>query len=281
VPPPPPARARPPPAPGAPPEAGGTTNPDGGKVVVVVPGSGSGGWGETGYKPGGGANSNIDCGFFAATTPKGAVLPGIGSRILDTSTLNPGDSVWLLCRDLNTGQITFENFFTWDPANPPLATPSAAVLAQMASNTMHLPLPAAQTWPSANARGLVNLAVWLHVDNWKPVSASASAGGLTATVEATPVRAKWDMGENQVTCSDAGKQFTSGASRESSCSYTYQHSSGSQPDAVFHDSVVVVWHLRWSATNGQGGDLGEVSSRPAAFTLAIDESQALVAPGGH
>jgi len=41
-----------------------------------------------------------------------------------------------------------------------------------------------------------------------------------------------------------------------------------------------VWHLRWFATNGQGGDLGELTSPVAGFTLQIEESQALVARAG-
>ncbi len=168
--------------------ADGTTNPEGGQVVVVVPGSNTGGYSNTGYQGGGGPSSNIDCKFFAVTASAGAVLPSVGSQITDTSTLEVDTYVWLICRDITTGAITFENIFAWDPANPPVLTPSAEVLAQMAANGMVLPLPGVQTWPPSGGKGLVNLPVWLHVDNWETLSASASAGGLTATVEAVPVR---------------------------------------------------------------------------------------------
>lgn len=262
-------------------EAGGSTGDDGAQVVVVIPGSSSGGFTGTGYQGGGGPSSNIDCKFFGVTASAGAVLPSVGSQITDTSTLEVDTYVWLICRDITTGSITFENIFPWDPADPPVLTPSAEVLAQMAANGMVLPMPGVETWPPSGGKGLVNLPVWMHVDNWETLSASASAGGLTATVEAVPVRAEWDMDDGSVVCTDAGSMYDPVARPDpasSSCSYTYRRSSGARADLTFHNSAVVVWHLRWYATNGQGGDLGELSSPVAGFDLQIEESQALVAP---
>jgi hypothetical protein len=263
--------------------AGGTTTPEGGQVVVVVPGSSSGGYSGTGYQGGGGPASNIECKFFEVTASAGAVLPGLGSHITDTSGIEPGTYLWLICRDVTTGSITFENIFAWDPSNPPVLTPSAEVLAQMAANGMVLPVPGVQTWPPSGGKGLVNLPVWLHVDNWETIAASASAGGLTATVEAVPVRSEWDMDEGTVTCTSAGSAYDASLRPDptsSSCSFTYRRSSGARSDLTFHNSAVVVWHLRWYATNGQGGDLGELTSPVAGFTLQIEESQALVARAG-
>lgn len=263
--------------------AGGTTTPEGGQVVVVVPGSSSGGYSGTGYQGGGGPASNIECKFFEVTASAGAVLPGLGSHVTDTSGIEPGTYLWLICRDVTTGSITFENIFAWDPANPPVLTPSAEVLAQMAANGMVLPVPGVQTWPPSGGKGLVNLPVWLHVDNWETISTSASAGGLTATVEAVPVRSEWDMDDGTVTCTSAGSTYDALSRPDptsSSCSFTYRRSSGARSDLAFHNSAVVVWHLRWFATNGQGGDLGELTSPVAGFTLQIEESQALVARAG-
>lgn len=265
-------------------EAGGTTGGGGGRVVVVVPGSGSGGYTGTGYTGGGGAASNIECKFFEMTAPAGATLPGMGAQIEDTTTIEAGKLVGLTCRDTTTGDMTFQNIFPWDPATAPVLAPSAEVLAQMAANGMQLPSPGVQTWPPTGARGLVNLPVWLHVDNWQTLSASASAGGLTATVEADPVRAEWNMDAGAVTCTDAGTAYDTTARANpasSSCSYTYRQSSGIRADLTFHNTATVVWHLHWHATNGQGGDLGELSSPVAGFDLQIEESQALVAPAGR
>jgi len=259
--------------------AAGTTAPGGGQVVVVAPGHPGGGGGGSGSGTGG--SSNVECKFFATVTNPRAILPDAGGVITDTSGIAAGTPVWIVCRDTTTGAITFQNVFAWDPANPPVVLPTAEELAQMALNNLRLPAPGARSWPSAAGRGLVNLPVWLHVDNWRSLSASASAGGLTATVEAVPSRAVWDMDEGSVVCTDAGVAYSGTSSADQStppCSYTYRSSSGSRVDQTFHNQVTVVWHLRWHATNGQGADLGEQTSPPAAFSLQIEESQALVGP---
>lgn len=265
-------------------EAGGSTGGGGGQVHVQVPGSGSGGFADGGYKGGGGSNSTIECLYFEVGNDWDSTRPNIGSVIKDLGGLEPGTPIWVLCRDTATGETTYSNIVAWDPANPPVITPSAEVLAQMAANGMALPVPGVRTWPTAGGTGLVNLPVWLHVDNWETVSASASAGGLTATVEAVPVRSDWDMDDGSTSCTDAGSQYDSATKPDpgsSSCSFTYGRSSGVNRDGLFHNSATVIWHLRWYATNGQGGDLGELVSPTETFDLRIEESQALVAPGGR
>ena len=187
----------------------------------------------------------------------------------------------MICRDTTSGDVTFENIFTWNPAAPPALTPPAVVLAQMAVNSIRLPRPGVQSWPASGGTTLVNLPVWLHVANWATVAASASAGGLTATVQATPMQVRWDMDAGSVTCANAGSVYDPASSPSpgsSTCSYTYRQSSGVEADDTFHDSSVIVWRLSWSATNGQGGDLGEMTGPAAAFDLRVEESQALVAP---
>lgn len=263
--------------------AGGHTTPDGGQVVVVVPGTPPTERPRGGPR-GGGPAAVLECRYFLVSVPAGVLVPGVGAAISDTSVLAKGEYVWLICRDVTAGVIVSENLFVWDPANPPALIPSAEVLAQTAVNGMRLPLPGVQTFPPAGRRGLVNLPVWLHVDNWETISASASAGGLTATVEAVPVRAEWDMDDGAVTCTDAGSAYDASLRPDpssSTCSYTYRRSSGVRADRTFHNSAVVVWQLRWFATNGQGGDLGELAGPRASFGLQIEESQALVAPGGR
>jgi len=263
--------------------AGGAVDGRGGRVVVEVPGSDQPGFPGAGSTGGRGSAARIDCRYFAPSVNAGSKVPSVGSPIGDVAGVETGSYVWLICRDVSTGEITYQNLFVWDPANPPPLTPSAATLAQTAANSMQLPLPGVQTWPPTTGRGLVNLPVWLHVDNWETLTASASAGALTATVEAVPVRAVWDMDEGSVTCTDAGPVYDPAARPDpasSSCSYTYRRSSGIRADRAFHDTATVAWHLRWYATNGQGGDLGELSSPTAGFDLQIEESQALVAPRG-
>lgn len=264
----------------------GWTTPDGGRVIVVDPGVDSGanpGSGSGSVPRGGGADLDIKCWLFLVVPYFDTDQPGVGEVVTDTSALEAGTQVWRICRNSTNGDLVVSTIFAWDPARPSTLAPTAAELAQVAMNQVSLSAPRIRTWPPTGSVSVVGVPVWLHVEDWAPVSASATAGGLTATVQATPVRATWQMDDGSVTCSDAGTVYDP-ASRvdpgSSSCSFTYLHSSGSRPGQAFHSTVTVVWHLRWFANDGQGGDLGELASPATGFDLQVVESQALVAPGG-
>jgi hypothetical protein len=263
------------------PYAGGTGTGTGGQVVVFVPGSsGSPGLPTTGTNPtsGSGSTTPVVCSYYADGNPDTGDLP-----LVDTSTLKTGDWVWVACYDPGTGDpVGASQRVQWNVGAPPPLQPTAANLAQVALGRLSVPLPALQTWPPNGGTSLVNVPVWLHVGNWTQLTASASAGGLTATITAEPVRATWDMGEDSVECDSAGSSFdptVPADAQDTSCSYTYRHSSGTRNDWTYHATGTLVWHLRWNATNGQGGDLGEIS-RTSAFTIRVEESQALVVSAG-
>ena len=252
---------------------GGYTDGSGGGVRIVAPGD-AGRGGATGGSTDGGTRQ---CAYFQAMP---ADVPYVGEVIADPSLVEPGTPVVLRCRDTTTGEIVYSLLQQWDPGQPTMLVPSAATLAEIAASSITLPVPAAQTWP-ADGVGLVNLPVWLHVANWHPLNATASAGGLSATVDAHPVRALWDMGDGSITCLDGGTPYEPGIAdlHSSTCAHTYRHSSGREPGGHFAGSVAVTWRLRWRATDGQTGDLGELTSPQTAFTIRVEESQALVGGG--
>jgi len=263
------------------PLAGGTPTEGGGTVVVYVPGStGSPGLPTSGTSPtsGSGSSTPIVCHYYADGNPDAGDLP-----MVDTATLKTGDWVWVACYDAGTGDpVGQSQRVQWNVGNPPALQPTAANLAQVALNRLAVPLPTVATWPATGGTSLVNLPVWLHVGNWSQLTASASAGGLTATITAEPVRADWDMDEGDVSCAVAGATYDASLppdAQSTGCSFTYRHSSGTRSDGTYHATGTLVWHLRWTATNGQGGDLGEIS-RTSAFTLRVEESQALVVSAG-
>jgi hypothetical protein len=146
----------------------------------------------------------------------------------------------------------------------------------MALRELQLSAPVVRTGPPVGA--LVNLDFWLHVDGTEVPPATATVPGLAATVRAEFVEARWDLGEGRVTCSSPGavydpvKKFEE---QSTDCKYRYRRSSGDQPRGVYEASVTVVWHLRWSATDGEAGDLGEVE-RTADFGVPVNEVEALV-----
>jgi len=222
---------------------------------------------------GSGSIAPVVCGYYSDD----------GTPIEDTESfgLQPGDWVVLAC-SVDGEPIGARRRTQWFPGALPAAQPSAGELAQVALNRLSVPLPVISTWPGSDGSSLVNLPVWLQVANWSELSASASAGGLTAVITAEPVRADWDLDEGVATCTSPGASYDeslAAAEQSTECSYTFRHSSGTRADGTFDATGTMVWHLRWSATNGQGGDLGEIS-RTSAFTLRVEESQAVVASAG-
>lgn len=259
------------------PISGGVKNPGGGTVVVIVPGSTGGGFPVDGTSPTSGSTSTspIICGYY---TDDGTPLDDPAA-----AGLKPGDWLVLSCSVDDGESVGNRQRIQWFPGIPlPAPEPDAGALAQVALNRLAVPLPAVTTWPASGGTSLVNLPVWLHVGNWTQLTASASAGGLTATITAEPMRSDWDMDEGVTSCGIAGSTYDSSLSSDAQstgCSFTYRHSSGVRADGTYHATGTLVWHLRWAATNGQGGDLGEIS-RTSAFTLRVEESQALVVSAG-
>jgi hypothetical protein len=122
---------------------------------------------------------------------------------------------------------------------------------------------------------MVGLQTWLWVDEatWRPFTATASAGGLSATVTATPVGTEWEMGDGTtVTCDGPGTPYT-GDDERTDCGHVYQVDSAGEPDGVYDAAVTIVWSVTWTASNGEGGDLGAVE-RTTRFPVDVGQRQA-------
>ena len=116
---------------------------------------------------------------------------------------------------------------------------------------------------------------------WNPVTATASAAGIAVTAVAAPVNLRIDPGDGHepVTCAGAPVAVTRATYRPDveGCSYTYTDSSAMAPNGkTFPVTVGIVWHVTWSATTGEGGDLGYVSTTSDTRHLPVAESQAIV-----
>lgn len=163
-------------------------------------------------------------------------------------------------------------------APPP---PSPGALAVQALNRTPLPAPRVSMSPGGSIPLLVNLATYLWIDpaQWRPVTASASAGAVTSTVTATPERVVWDMGQGDtVTCDGPGEPYVptlSDDAQPSDCKFTYRASSARTPDKTFTVTATVEWHVTWSASGAPGGgDLG-ISRRSSTTTVRVAELQVL------
>ncbi len=156
-----------------------------------------------------------------------------------------------------------------------------AELASEALQRTPLPEPAISMAPAPDIPQLVNLAtfLWLPSEQWQPVTASASAGGVTSTVTATPVRVIWDMGQgDSLVCDGPGLPYRPDLPDDrqpSDCHYTYRYSSAGQPGQAFTVTATVEWETTWSVTGAPGGgSLGTVS-RSASIPVQVAELQSL------
>lgn len=154
-------------------------------------------------------------------------------------------------------------------------------LAEQALDRTPLPEPTIGMAPGPEIPQLVNLPVflWIPAAQWKPVTASASAGPVTSTVTAVPKRVVWDMGQgDKVTCDGPGLPYDPSLSDDanpSTCRYTFRRSSAGQPDQSFTVTATVQWDTTWTVTGASGGGgLGTVS-RSSSTAIKVAELQAL------
>jgi hypothetical protein len=154
------------------------------------------------------------------------------------------------------------------------------VLLQDALARLEVPDPPLAVNPPVGSSALVGVPVWLWLDGgyWQPASATASAGGASATVTAEPVSAVWEMGDGtSVTCDGPGTPWTPAVAADaaSDCSHVYRRASTGEPGRRFPVSVTVTWAVSWTSTvPGFGGDLDPLT-RTSAASVAVGEVQAL------
>lgn len=159
--------------------------------------------------------------------------------------------------------------------------PDPAQLAEDALDRVPVPAPAVQLNPTAEQTQVVNVETWLSIDpaQWKAVSASASAGGVTVTTTATPERVVWRMGNgDQVVCNGPGTSYDASkpaAGQATDCGYTYRRSSASAPDGEFQLSATVEWSVRWSALGAAGAGVLGPMSRTTTVPVRVGEIQTL------
>lgn len=196
--------------------------------------------------------------------------------------------VELLCTNNITGQVVATNY-TYPPQGGAPVDPR--VLAETARNRLTYPAPSGNTTPPMDPGTVAQLPTYFYVDNFEPVTASATAGPVTATVTATPTHQRWEIRDSvrdttdTVECDGPGVAYdpTSGAAPPAGvCSWTPSHSSAGQSaespqsgEPCFETTVTITWSVSWDSNVGAGGDLGEGTSSSTAC-LVVAEVQAVV-----
>ncbi|MDP9420261.1 MAG: hypothetical protein M3P53_08975 [Actinomycetota bacterium] len=221
-------------------------------------------------------HSAISCAYH---DPAAAKLPGIGNTFPRATPGPEGGTFVRICMAPDGTEVT--NRVVELPPRPPLA-PTPRRLAEEALDYTPLPLPDPITSPD-DWSTIVNFPTWLAVADWSPATAEAAVSGLATTVVAAPLRAVWDMGDGtEVVCAGPGRRYDFSVpddEQSTDCSHIYRVSSaGMGRGDTYEASVTVVYRVTWSATDGSGGDLGELPVT-RRFPMEVGEVQALVV--GH
>jgi hypothetical protein len=160
-----------------------------------------------------------------------------------------------------------------------------------------LPGPDLQLSPSATQWQYVQMPTWAWAagSSWTPLTASATAGGVTVTVTATPVRLDLSYqtakGETATTsCDGPGTPYDAHLAQSEDpanpvqaaspdCGWTWQASSVDTADQKYAVSGHVVYHAVWGVAGAAGGgDLGNLPGADTTFRVAVGEIQALNLP---
>lgn len=206
------------------------------------------------------ARGDAVLGLIAADEPAGVVAPVVG-RVY-----------FLLCDD-TAGERVFTDLVTYDPSNPLSSIAAAERAAEMAARQLNLTPPQLEINPPAPSNQIVGIPTWLWIgDAWSPISASATLGGVTATVTAVPNSVRFDMGDkNTVTCAPGTSYDTTRPARDqhTDCSHTYINPGN------FTIRATLTWDVSWIATTGVGDTLGQVT-RTTELPVQVVEVQAMI-----
>ena len=262
---------------GGPPLATAGADPEGGDIVALV--------------RGGRATRSRDgrssCRWFPGSlaSPAGGFLevePGGGLQLGDSAD---GGVVHALYGRICNGETNP----TW--AFVPLV--SARQVANIGFDQVRrlLPKPRAVFSPKISATSspaVAKLPLWFSVPRgqWRPVPATATRLGLSATVTAIPTRLTFEPGEGTAStgCVGPGVQWQPGMVEPVTpppCSYMYRNASTVAPNhRNWSAQLSIVWQVAWTATNGESGDLGTLTTTTDyAIPVREIEAQETVSPG--
>lgn len=175
------------------------------------------------------------------------------------------------------------------PAAAPVVVVTTVELAAQAMEQAALPVPIPkrspeQSLPDGRSTTFVKLPTWFYVpaEQWKPVSVTAAAGGVSSTVTATPSSLSFDPGngDGPVTCTGPGRAWVEGRdgnldAAPGGCGYTYLKTSFGHPGGMVTARYTITWKVTWAGSDGASGALPNKTTSSTA-TFAVAEAQAVV-----
>jgi hypothetical protein len=194
----------------------------------------------------------------------------------------PGDGALYECYQPQTRMF----IYVWapDPPDQSGTGPTPREVAQLAIDQMHLSaidigiVPE----PGPDSIGLVGMPVWMWAKapdehTFGPITATASAGGITITATANVLHVTWSMGDGiEVVCDTAGTPYKPSYGRKDSpdCGHTYKTSSAREADDAFTVTATSSWVITWAGA-GQTGTV-RLDGLTRSTEIRIGEAQVLV-----
>ena len=222
----------------------------------------------------GGSGARWTCRYFPIGAPFADVA--LGSHSPNGVDPVEGIAYVLNCDDEN-GRLVSSRFVVYSPADPLGGVAVVERAVTEARRRLELGPPVPRFNPPASQ--LVGLPTWLWVENlWFQQSATASVGGVSATVHAVPVGVDWDTGDGSRVLCDRGVPYDrarSARSQSSACTHVFQRSSADQRSGTYRMRATQRWVAWWSSSTGGGGSLGMLS-RSTESDIRVIEMQALV-----
>lgn len=237
--------------------------------------SGGGGSGSGGGDGGGG--SNVDPCADYPNAAYGDKPPTVSQACADELQGNYCNAIMAdALGGLEVGSLTDLSIEQIDALNrglvidgcPQVQTP--ATLAEQAYNSITFPKPTGDRSPSPSELyggypfTYVDLWTfyWTSPDTWRPLTASASADGFTATVTAQPVELIYDPGDGgrAVSCAGPGRPWTdadgNAAPAGGACGYQY----GAVTPTPITSTQSILWKITWTGTDNTGGEIPQLTT---------------------
>ena len=154
----------------------------------------------------------------------------------------------------------------------------ALITSAYESVSAQIPTPSLNMNPEPDVGGIVNIGLWLAVDDPGRVSITASVGPVWATVTATYRGTTWQFGNGDSTyCDGVGTPIVDWNTEEQGpCGYTYRWPSAPKftgtDDLAYHASATGHWVIAYSTSTGRAGTLAPVD-RELPFTYQVREIQ--------
>jgi hypothetical protein len=222
----------------------------------------------------GGSGARWTCRYFPIGAPF-ADVP-LGSHSPNGVDPVEGIAYVLNCDDEN-GRLVSSRFVVYSPADPLGGVAVVERAVTEARRRLELEPPVPRFNPPGSQ--LVGLPTWLWVENlWFQQSATASVGGVSATVHAVPVGVDWNTGDGSQVLCDRGVPYDrarSARSQSSACTHVFQRSSADQRSGTYRMRATQRWVAWWNSSTGGGGSLGMLS-RSTESDIRVIEMQALV-----